>query len=1574
MKFLSDILVKAGLTVENTFSANAASNTIYAGSGTRLRTEANNLVFERVSSSGTMKMIFAQGTLSPNAKSYIGYSNATLNLILANEFATAGLELRTSDIIRQQIFANGNIVIGQASPVDAGFKVDITGTARISSTTTLSSLAGTGDRMVVANSSGVLSTQAIPSGNFVTLDTTQTIAGLKTFTSKATINTGGTDDQLQLVGTAPSIRLTNAVTGATINGFIAMAGASNNYIQGAVAGDMTIGNQNNGRILFGFGSGTATQKMSLDANGNAVISGGLTIGSTLSNGVYTYTLPSATGTLALASSLSSYVPTSRTITINGTSYDLSADRAWSIATGVSSIASGTGIVVATVNGVATVSNLGILGATSGTGIVVSTNNQNITITNLGLLSAASGNGIAVSTSNQQITITNTGVLSIASGTGIVASTVNGVTTITNLITNTNQLTNGAGYITGINSSMVTSALGYTPYNSSNPNGYISSYTETDTLASVTARGSSTASGITFTAPGGSILLKHAVSEVDAWIFQENAANWGIYWKNAPSGHHTFGGYTTVGAETFGMSAANSSGNGVLTSNFVGATSAYAQWMLSNYTGYIWSASTIFAAGDMRAPQFRFTNSGNSAYMTGDAGWGARIQTDSGYILFGPANGSYAHIYTDRGQFYFNKDILINNVQVVVNSGTWGINITGNAATATNLSNNQSNWSGVGGLTNVIGLLAWKNYGNNHVIFDASQGTSPSGGGVSQVNATYAWAASYPTLMGWNGSNTYGVRVDSARVADTAGSLSSMNISQFTNNSGYITSSALSSYLPLSGGNITGRVEFQYSSDKYSQAWRNNSTGAYWWVTTESDKLGFHRNGDGDKFYFSNGGDFWSSTNGWLSTALAGKQNSSSAITTSNISSQSVNFASSAGTVTGRQRGSFTVGGNVSTFYPVAFQIGSGSTGEQGVSVLQIERGGYDEPGYSNHTFTTFHARIRAKADGWGFGASYVQVEANAYTTPMMADVTQQNQTSQLIVWLRGGTAYRWMDIEGGWSLNFSNPSGGDYSTFNGNSVYSPTTSNTIGGNFKYQQGWGNNYISGTFTAGGDVRAPIFYDSQDTSFYLDPNSYSRLSRVGVGGGANDVSGININGDAALTGANFFYFGHNNGSLGSWQTRTFASGGRQIWNTNGFEVNRDGYGGGLLFSVSSSGATSIPGNTTWFSGQAALALENQSSFARYAFYKLDFWDWDHGRQMVLDGNYVYVDNYLQAGNSLRAPIFYDSNDTGYYLDPNGTSNLQTWTADTAARLGRSRYWTNRWARYGYMNGHMTGTNGWGMEEGGWDTAWKGGFSGWDIWGSGTGHPQGGGYIHAQGIVSGLHHVATDGSDAYGWMMVGAHNATENRYWLRGRWSNSTSGWVEMITTGNIASYAINRNGDTISGVVNFRTNQGGYLGSLDTARLQVYSDSNNSAFMSFHKGGYYAVNFGLDADNVMRIGGWSASANRWQLDMSGNMTVAGDVTAYSDARVKTNVHTIENALEKVLALRGVSYTRTDSEDKKTKIGVIAQETLPIVPEVVNQDNDGMFNVSYGNFGGLFIEAFKEQQRQIEELKSIINALTK
>ena len=99
---------------------------------------------------------------------------------------------------------------------------------------------------------------------------------------------------------------------------------------------------------------------------------------------------------------------------------------------------------------------------------------------------------------------------------------------------------------------------------------------------------------------------------------------------------------------------------------------------------------------------------------------------------------------------------------------------------------------------------------------------------------------------------------------------------------------------------------------------------------------------------------------------------------------------------------------------------------------------------------------------------------------------------------------------------------------------------------------------------------------------------------------------------------------------------------------------------------------------------------------------------------------------------------------------------------------------------------------------------------------------------------------------------------------------------------------------------------------------------------------------------------------------NLTCGGTVTANSDEKLKENVITIENALEKVLSLRGVEYDRIDSGDHQ--IGVIAQEVEKVVPAVVYGDE--IKSVAYGNLVGLLIEAIKEQQKEIEEMKKTIN----
>jgi hypothetical protein len=103
----------------------------------------------------------------------------------------------------------------------------------------------------------------------------------------------------------------------------------------------------------------------------------------------------------------------------------------------------------------------------------------------------------------------------------------------------------------------------------------------------------------------------------------------------------------------------------------------------------------------------------------------------------------------------------------------------------------------------------------------------------------------------------------------------------------------------------------------------------------------------------------------------------------------------------------------------------------------------------------------------------------------------------------------------------------------------------------------------------------------------------------------------------------------------------------------------------------------------------------------------------------------------------------------------------------------------------------------------------------------------------------------------------------------------------------------------------------------------------------------------------------------LGVAKNIVAGGTVTANSDIKLKENVITIESALDKVLSLRGVEYNRKDSGEHQ--IGVIAQEVEKIIPEVVYGDE--IKSVAYGNLVGLLIEAIKEQQKEIEELRGQI-----
>lgn len=97
-----------------------------------------------------------------------------------------------------------------------------------------------------------------------------------------------------------------------------------------------------------------------------------------------------------------------------------------------------------------------------------------------------------------------------------------------------------------------------------------------------------------------------------------------------------------------------------------------------------------------------------------------------------------------------------------------------------------------------------------------------------------------------------------------------------------------------------------------------------------------------------------------------------------------------------------------------------------------------------------------------------------------------------------------------------------------------------------------------------------------------------------------------------------------------------------------------------------------------------------------------------------------------------------------------------------------------------------------------------------------------------------------------------------------------------------------------------------------------------------------------------------------------TVAATLfSASSDERLKNNINTITDPLGKLLQLRGVTFTWNQSG--KDSIGVIAQEVEKIIPEIVTETN-GVKQVAYDALVPILIEAIKEQQKQIDELKKI------
>lgn len=167
-----------------------------------------------------------------------------------------------------------------------------------------------------------------------------------------------------------------------------------------------------------------------------------------------------------------------------------------------------------------------------------------------------------------------------------------------------------------------------------------------------------------------------------------------------------------------------------------------------------------------------------------------------------------------------------------------------------------------------------------------------------------------------------------------------------------------------------------------------------------------------------------------------------------------------------------------------------------------------------------------------------------------------------------------------------------------------------------------------------------------------------------------------------------------------------------------------------------------------------------------------------------------------------------------------------------------------------------------------------------------------------------------------------------------------------------------------------------GGTSPGGIEIGHESTIGAFIqTVQTGGQITFYTGDAATTVARFtsGGnvliGTTTDNGERLYVSGSIRATGTITANSDITLKKNLAKIENALEKVEQINGYTY-EFKADDSKRHAGVIAQEIEGVLPEIVNKGNDGLLGVEYGNISALLIEAIKEQQAQINELKALLN----
>lgn len=221
---------------------------------------------------------------------------------------------------------------------------------------------------------------------------------------------------------------------------------------------------------------------------------------------------------------------------------------------------------------------------------------------------------------------------------------------------------------------------------------------------------------------------------------------------------------------------------------------------------------------------------------------------------------------------------------------------------------------------------------------------------------------------------------------------------------------------------------------------------------------------------------------------------------------------------------------------------------------------------------------------------------------------------------------------------------------------------------------------------------------------------------------------------------------------------------------------------------------------------------------------------------------------------------------------------------------------------------------------------------------------------------------------WYNINAHYLGHNN------WIQSSGAHALYAPSSGLGSSHWYPNNNGSHGAWQMRGSSGGYGGFYD-----YHSGVSVGMHDSLGNGGTYRIAQGkwqtyFHMSNDCLGVCSSTTSSSYGLYVTGAIYSTGDVVAYSDARIKTNVKLIDNPLDKVMAMRGVYYNRIDEGENTSRkaigercVGMIAQELNEVLPEAVTYAKDiDRYGIDYGKVTGLLIEAIKELKNEINELR--------